>query len=48
MVTDGHVMDSMVGQIKLVQGVTADISTTLLLIFVKLTVQTQSIDILME
>ena len=48
MVTDGHVMDSMVDQIKLVQGVTVDISTTLLLISVKWIVQTQSIDTLME
>ena len=48
MVTDGHVMDSMVDQIKLVQGVTADINIILLLISVKLPVQTQSIGTLME
>ena len=45
---DGHVMDSMVDQIKVVQSVIVDISTTLLLISVKWIVQTQSIDTLME
>gem|GEM_PF-3496462 len=48
MVRDGHVMDSMVDQIKLVQLVIVDINIILLLISVKPAVKIQSIDTPME